>query len=769
MLEREQGRKACEEMEARYQNQIAKLTQSLQQQDIEKMKREEEGKEREKELESLREEMERLKRENEELKEEMGEKEKKMKEEIDERKDTLDQMNVEKEENDELKGKMEELNQIKQENESLKGELNEMKQENESMKGELDNMKQENESLKGELNEIKQENESLNGELDKEDSVREREELSRFTEEFERIKQENESLKEELEKSQDGIAMSEAAKLKEELDKLNKVNLSLREEIIRLDTERRNAINPLDSSQLSKGYQIEMNELHDHPLMESQDLKESEFRNHPPDQFFYSSPLPHSSSSLEAYRLVISQLYREVLSLQRENQSLSAQLDAAEPLRITISPSAMEESNAGMKSLIASMQMTMQTLQITLKEKNDLIAKLNAQLQQLLSNSSPLEEFSSEHHEEHTENVQLSEEQTESNSEEEQEMEKKEEEQEEQVSPEEDFSQEMQAAREEAERLRQSCEQLMEENQTKEKLLEEQRSRELQLTDELSSLQKQVVALERKRDELQSLLSLSRQNIQQLSKLFKGQLGQLRKSFSSLTPLIAMHQSSLQKEIETTVRTVAAKYAFLTNHLLSSRQLISSLRDELQNYKGNYRVMIRVRPINSTDTSTRSCIRITDEYNISIQSEDTRTEPKSFVFDRVLPPAASQEELFLEIEPAVLSVFRGINSTVLAYGQTGSGKTYSMVGEKGRLGIAFRSCRLLFEEFRYRSDTSYELKVRFIESIQCRLAFARFIAKHCAICSARDVKSTSPSLQKIVWLRSLSSLFLPLDNCPIDR
>ena len=811
MLEREQGRKACEEMEARYQNQIAKLTQSLQQQDIEKMKREEEGKEREKELESLREEMERLKRENEELKEEMGEKEKKMKEEIDERKDTLDQMNVEKEENDELKGKMEELNQIKQENESLKGELNEMKQENESMKGELDNMKQENESLKGELdnmkqenesmkeelneikqenesmkgeldnmkqeneslkeelNEIKQENESLNGELDKEDSVREREELSRFTEEFERIKQENESLKEELEKSQDGIAMSEAAKLKEELDKLNKVNLSLREEIIRLDTERRNAINPLDSSQLSKGYQIEMNELHDHPLMESQDLKESEFRNHPPDQFFYSSPLPHSSSSLEAYRLVISQLYREVLSLQRENQSLSAQLDAAEPLRITISPSAMEESNAGMKSLIASMQMTMQTLQITLKEKNDLIAKLNAQLQQLLSNSSPLEEFSSEHHEEHTENVQLSEEQTESNSEEEQEMEKKEEEQEEQVSPEEDFSQEMQAAREEAERLRQSCEQLMEENQTKEKLLEEQRSRELQLTDELSSLQKQVVALERKRDELQSLLSLSRQNIQQLSKLFKGQLGQLRKSFSSLTPLIAMHQSSLQKEIETTVRTVAAKYAFLTNHLLSSRQLISSLRDELQNYKGNYRVMIRVRPINSTDTSTRSCIRITDEYNISIQSEDTRTEPKSFVFDRVLPPAASQEELFLEIEPAVLSVFRGINSTVLAYGQTGSGKTYSMVGEKGRLGIAFRSCRLLFEEFRYRSDTSYELKVRFIESIQCRLAFARFIAKHCAICSARDVKSTSPSLQKIVWLRSLSSPFLPLDNCPIDR
>ena len=61
--------------------------------------------------------------------------------------------------------------------------------------------------------------------------------------------------------------------------------------------------------------------------------------------------------------------------------------------------------------------------------------------------------------------------------------------------------------------MRQSCEQLMEENNAKEKLLEAQRSREQQLSDEVSSLQKQVFTLEAKREELQSLLSLSRQNI----------------------------------------------------------------------------------------------------------------------------------------------------------------------------------------------------------------------------------------------------------------
>ena len=46
VLERDQGRKASEEMEARYQNQIAKLTQSLQQHDMERLKMEEERKRR---------------------------------------------------------------------------------------------------------------------------------------------------------------------------------------------------------------------------------------------------------------------------------------------------------------------------------------------------------------------------------------------------------------------------------------------------------------------------------------------------------------------------------------------------------------------------------------------------------------------------------------------------------------------------------------------------------------------------------------------------
>ena len=395
-------------MEARYQNQIAKLTQSLQQHDMERLKMEEERKEKEKELELLREEVEGLKRESEGLKreseglkkesegfkEEMGEKEEQliqMKHEIEEWREKADRLNVELKGKSERNEGIEELDRMKTENESLKTELNEMKKENESLKGELKNVQMENET----------------------------EELNQCIEELERVKQENESLRAELERGKEGVAMAETIALKEELDNLNKVNASLREELIKLSAERKNLLNPLLSHQLPRGYQIDLNEFNE--FNDQQSLEgEPDFRTHPPEQFFYSSPLPTSSSSLEAYRLVISQLYREVLSLQRENQSLVAQLDAAKPLQITITPPGMEESNAGVKSLIASMQMTMQTLQVTLKEKNDLIAKLNAQLQQFLSDSHPNGEFSLDQREVETENMLNSEEQTESEGEEEQ-------------------------------------------------------------------------------------------------------------------------------------------------------------------------------------------------------------------------------------------------------------------------------------------------------------------------------------------------------------
>lgn len=57
--------------------------------------------------------------------------------------------------------------------------------------------------------------------------------------------------------------------------------------------------------------------------------------------------------------------------------------------------------------------------------------------------------------------------------------------------------------------------------------------------------------------------------------------------------------------------------------------------------------------------------------------------PRSFQFDRVFGPKATQLDVFSQVRPLVESVLAGYNATVLAYGSTGSGKTHTIMGCSG--------------------------------------------------------------------------------------
>ncbi|KAK9148853.1 hypothetical protein Scep_007610 [Stephania cephalantha] len=52
---------------------------------------------------------------------------------------------------------------------------------------------------------------------------------------------------------------------------------------------------------------------------------------------------------------------------------------------------------------------------------------------------------------------------------------------------------------------------------------------------------------------------------------------------------------------------------------------------------------------------------------------------KEFGFDKVFPQNASQEDVFMEVEPILRSALDGHNVCIMAYGQTGTGKTFTMV------------------------------------------------------------------------------------------
>ena len=138
------------------------------------------------------------------------------------------------------------------------------------------------------------------------------------------------------------------------------------------------------------------------------------------------------------------------------------------------------------------------------------------------------------------------------------------------------------------------------------------------------------------------------------------------------------------------------------------------LLKKLQAKVGNIQVCCRTRPpsdlelavthsdvIQGTGTGCKGvvgkvCVDISDDDQLSCYDKRNETW-KSFAFDRVWPLDATQEEVFSDMEPLLLSVTEGYNTCLLAYGQTGSGKTFTMNGYGVEYGVSYRTMQKIFE------------------------------------------------------------------------
>ncbi|KAK2509010.1 hypothetical protein MC885_013693, partial [Smutsia gigantea] len=108
--------------------------------------------------------------------------------------------------------------------------------------------------------------------------------------------------------------------------------------------------------------------------------------------------------------------------------------------------------------------------------------------------------------------------------------------------------------------------------------------------------------------------------------------------------------------------------------------------------KGNIRVLCRLKP------GTCSSLLSSESGPGGTITTCYRGHQRHFRLDWVFPPNASQEEVFRELEPAVLSCLQGYSVCIFTYGQTGTGKTYSMEGPPEDPGIAPRALQSLFRE-----------------------------------------------------------------------
>ncbi|XVE58775.1 hypothetical protein DITRI_Ditri04bG0196300 [Diplodiscus trichospermus] len=145
--------------------------------------------------------------------------------------------------------------------------------------------------------------------------------------------------------------------------------------------------------------------------------------------------------------------------------------------------------------------------------------------------------------------------------------------------------------------------------------------------------------------------------------------------------------------------------------------------NELQDLKGNIRVYCRIRPFLPGQTGKQTIVESIGENGqlvVANPSKPGKDGQRSFKFNKVYGPAATQADVFADIQPFVQSVVDGYNVCIFAYGQTGSGKTYTMTGPnratEEEWGVNYRALNGLFKLSQNRkSSIVYEVGVQMVE------------------------------------------------------
>ncbi|KAF5951325.1 hypothetical protein HYC85_009269 [Camellia sinensis] len=127
--------------------------------------------------------------------------------------------------------------------------------------------------------------------------------------------------------------------------------------------------------------------------------------------------------------------------------------------------------------------------------------------------------------------------------------------------------------------------------------------------------------------------------------------------------------------------------------------------------KGCIRVFCRIRPFLSTKKRIHQPIVVGSE-RIVVGSAGNR---KEFGFDKVFLQEATQEDVFVEVEPILRSALHGHNVCILAYGQTGTGKTFTMDGTNASPGLVLRALQELFHQASLDSSATYSFSMSMLE------------------------------------------------------
>ncbi|XP_031102196.1 kinesin-like protein KIN-14L isoform X4 [Ipomoea triloba] len=199
------------------------------------------------------------------------------------------------------------------------------------------------------------------------------------------------------------------------------------------------------------------------------------------------------------------------------------------------------------------------------------------------------------------------------------------------------------------------------------------------------------------------------------------------KELSNLKVLLSSAKSELkdlQCQLQSDLKLLGDQVLEMSTSALGYKKLMKenrNLYNMVQDLKGSIRVYCRIRPSFLADA--KSAIDFIGEDGSLVVVDPLKSQKdgrKSFQFNRVFGPTATQEEVFIDIKPLIRSVMDGYNVCIFAYGQTGSGKTYTMSGPSVRsikeLGINHLALNDLFQlSYERKEIMNYNISVQMVE------------------------------------------------------
>ncbi|RDW65408.1 hypothetical protein BP5796_10100 [Coleophoma crateriformis] len=154
-------------------------------------------------------------------------------------------------------------------------------------------------------------------------------------------------------------------------------------------------------------------------------------------------------------------------------------------------------------------------------------------------------------------------------------------------------------------------------------------------------------------------------------------------------------QSDSFKEMESRLQDALRSAEESKRKLIKEETLRRILFNQVQELKGNIRVMCRVRPtFGAEDNAAQISFPDSDKESkeLALLGQEERSamgnvsrKTHAFSFDRVFGPTTQNQEVFEEISQLVQSALDGYNVCIFCYGQTGAGKTHTMSSADGMI------------------------------------------------------------------------------------